>query len=243
MGLTPKILLIDDRQTTSALEAFSYKQPRWQIVLEPHPARTIQRWMEETPDLVIFDLDPAETTAISLIRDLREQAVMPILMLASNPSAEFMLEAYEAGLDDYSLKPVPALLLQAKIKAWLRRTWTVPVDMLDSLTVGGVRLIPSERSLIFEGQLPVRLTNLELRLMFYLMSHPGRTAAAEEVCQRVWGSYSEGNKTTLKNVVYRLRQKIEMDPCMPHCIRTVAGLGYQFRLDTDYTDTTDSSVR
>jgi DNA-binding response OmpR family regulator len=138
-----------------------------------------------------------------------------------------MLEAYEAGIDEYILKPIEPSLLHAKVKAWLRRTWSIPVGMLDALKVGDIRFLPGERTLILDGKPPIRMTNLELRLMFYLMSHAGRTITAEELCQRVWGTDREVNKATLKNVIYRLRLKLEPDPTNPHYIRTVGG-GYQF---------------
>jgi DNA-binding response OmpR family regulator len=231
MALSPKILLINDQPTSSPFEAFHSKQQRWHLALERRPTRAFQRWMEETPDLVIFDIGEASALALKLVRDLRQQAVIPILLLGSNSAVEYMLEAYEAGVDEYILRPIHPSLLQAKVRAWLRRSWSVPVDMLDSLKVGNVHLIPTERVIVFNDRAPIRLTNLELRLMFYLMSHAGRTATAEEVCRRVWGSYVEGNKTTLKNVVYRLRQKLEADPAHPHCIQTVAGMGYQFRME------------
>jgi two-component system OmpR family response regulator len=100
--------------------------------------------------------------------------------------------------------------------------------MLDSLRVGDLVFNPADRMILLDGREPVHLTNLELRLMFYLLSHPGRTLTAEDLCQRVWGNYTDGNKITLKNVVYRLRSKIEADPAHPHYIRTVSGVGYQF---------------
>ncbi|HET9589538.1 MAG TPA: response regulator transcription factor, partial [Anaerolineales bacterium] len=213
---------------TSPQWGFNIRQQRLQVVLELQPSRAFERWSQEAPDLVVFDIDPMEALAIDLIRELREQAVIPILMLASNPTDTFMLEAYDAGVDEYILKPIHPSLLRAKIKAWLRRSWSIPVDMLDSLQFGSLQLVPAERTIRLEGREPVRLTNLELRLMFYLLSHPGRTLTAEDLCQRVWGNYADGSKTTLKNVVYRLRNKIEADPAHPRYIRTVAGVGYQF---------------
>jgi DNA-binding response OmpR family regulator len=119
--------------------------------------------------------------------------------------------------------------LYAKIKAWLRRTWSIPIGMLDALKVGDIRFLPAERTLLLNGQPPIRMTNLELRLMYYLMSHAGRTITAEELCQRVWGTDRDVSKTTLKNVVYRLRLKLEPDPTHPQYIRTVSGVGYQFK--------------
>jgi DNA-binding response OmpR family regulator len=77
------------------------------------------------------------------------------------------------------------------------------------------------------GRQKVRLTNLELRLIYYLMSRPGRTISVEELNQRVWGYLGDGDTTMLKNVVYRLRRKIEADPSNPELIQTVVGVGYR----------------
>lgn len=226
MTLGPKILFISNGQTTVPWVLHVIKQ-HLQVVLESHPTQAYQRWIDEAPDIIVVDVEPLESLALQVINQLREQAVIPILLLGFNATIKFMLEAYEAGVDDYIVKPIEPSLLYAKIKAWLRRTWSIPVGMLDALKVGDIRFLPEERTLILEGQPPVRMTNLELRLMYYLMSHAGRTITAEELCQRVWGTDREVSKTTLKNVVYRLRLKLEPDPANPHYIRTVAG-GYQF---------------
>ena len=226
--LSPKILLISNQQTVSPLILFGSIKQRLQMVLERQPTRAFQRWADEAPDIIIVDIEPMEPLALNVVHQLREQAVIPILLLSSNPADNFILQAYEAGVDEYILKPIQPSVLHAKIKAWLRRTWSIPVGMLDALKVGDIHFLPAERTLLLEGQPPIRMTNLELRLMYYLMSHAGRTITAEELFQRVWGTDREVNKTTLKNVVYRLRLKLEPDPANPQYIRTVAG-GYQFK--------------
>jgi DNA-binding response OmpR family regulator len=228
MSFGPKILFISNGQTTIPGVLHILKQ-HMQVVLESHPVQAFQRWIDETPDIVVLDIEPLEPRALQVIRQLREQAVIPILMLGSNTTNNFILEAYEAGVDDYILKPIEPSLLHAKIKAWLRRTWSIPVGMLDALKIGDIRFLPDERTLIVEGQPPIRMTNLELRLMYYLMSHAGRTITTEELCQRVWGSDRDVNRTTLKNAVYRLRLKLEPDPTHPQYIRTVSGIGYKFK--------------
>jgi DNA-binding response OmpR family regulator len=227
MALNPKILFISNGQTTVPW-ALQLTKQYLQVVVESRPDQAFSRWADEAPDLIVIDIEPIELLALRVVNQLREQAVIPILLLGSSKTINFLLEAYEAGVDEYILKPIEPALLHAKIKAWLRRTWSIPVGMLDALKVGDIRFLPAERTLILEGQPPIRMTNLELRLMYYLMSHAGRTITAEELCQRVWGTDREVNKSTLKNVVYRLRLKLEPDPTHPHYIRTVAG-GYRFK--------------
>jgi len=226
MASIPKILIVSNLQTASPLWAFNITQQHWDITLEPHPAKAILRWAELLPDLVVFDID-SESVSIDLITKLREEAVLPILLLTSNRSDNFILEAYEAGVDEYVLKPIHPLLFEAKIKAWLRRSSNIPVDVLAALRIDDLQLIPSDRAVVLDSRDPIHLTNLELRLLYYLMGRPGRTLTTEELCQRVWSHHSLGDPATLKNLVYRLRRKIEADPAHPHYLHTVAGVGYR----------------
>lgn len=229
MAFIPKILVISNLQGTSPLWGFSLKQ-RLNIILEANPARAIQRWAEILPDLVVFDID-SEPLAIELITKIRDEAVIPVLMLSSNRTDQFMLEAYQAGVDECILKPIQPPLFHAKLKAWLRHSWSVSVSLLYPLKIGNVKLIPSERNILFVDRDPVRLTNLELRLLFYLMARPGYVVTSEELCQRIWGYGGDGDVIRLKNVVYRLRRKIEADPAHPHYLLTVPGVGYHFEAE------------
>lgn len=227
MTLIPKILIVSDLQTTSPYWALNITRQRWDVMLEAHPDKVTERWAELLPDLIVCDMDSGDVS-LDLITKLRVEAVLPILLLTSNSSDQFMLEAYEAGVDECVLKPIHPLLFEAKIKSWLRRSSTVPVDVLATLKVDDLQLIPSDRAVILDSNDPIHLTNLELRLLYYLMGRPGRTLTTAELCQRVWSHQSLGDATTLKNLVYRLCRKIEADPAHPHYVHTIAGVGYRF---------------
>jgi two-component system KDP operon response regulator KdpE len=160
---------------------------------------------------------------------LRAEADIPILLFVSSTKKEsFLLAAYEAGIDEYMVKPISTSLFHAKINAWLRRASSLSIVMLDPLKVAGIQLDPSNRSLDIGEQGRIHLTILEVRLMYALMSTPGRTVSIDELCKQVWEKNRLGDATTLKNVVYRLRRKIEANPSNPKVIRTVVGVGYQF---------------
>jgi DNA-binding response OmpR family regulator len=168
-----------------------------------------------------------EAQILELLRDLRAELLTPILLLAPARTEEFVLEAYKAGVDDCIPKPVSPSLFQAKVKVWLRRFGSVAADALNPIKVGTLQLFPSERMVFLKNGSAVRLTNLELRLLFYLMNRPGQIVTIEELNQRVWGYTAEVDNTMLKNVVYRLRRKIELDPANPLIIQTVVGVGYK----------------
>ena len=109
----------------------------------------------------------------------------------------------------------------------MRRFGSISADDVNPLKVGTLQLFPSERLVMLKNGGAVQLTNLELRLLYYLMNRPGQIVTGEELNQRVWGYAAEADNTMLKNVVYRLRRKIEADPAKPLIIQTVAGTGYK----------------
>jgi two-component system KDP operon response regulator KdpE len=226
MALIPKILFISNLQSTIPLWG-NMTQQRWDIILETRPTNAVQRWAELLPDLIVCDID-SDALSIDVVTQLRDQAELPILLLTSNQTQKFMLDVYEAGVDECILKPIDPLLFEVKLRAWLRRSSNVPVDVLETIRVDDFQLVPSDRSVILDDREPIRLTNLELRLLYYLMGRPGRTLTTEELCHHVWSHHSAGDPTTLKNLVYRVRRKIEADPTNPQYLHTVAGVGYRF---------------
>jgi two-component system response regulator VicR len=222
----PKVLIVSNQQTTGPLWVFSLQQQRMNVVLEAEPKRALQRCEAEAPDLIVMDINISAEDTIQLIKTLRAELTSPIILLTPH-GEEILLEAYNAGVDDCMLKPVSPSLFQAKIKVWLRRSWSDSTSTLDPIKLSGMQLVPGDRMLILKNNQAVRLTNLELRLLYYLMSRPDHTVPIEELNQRVWGYSGEGDNTMLKNVVYRLRRKIEPDPSEPQIIQTVVGVGYK----------------
>jgi DNA-binding response OmpR family regulator len=104
----------------------------------------------------------------------------------------------------------------------------VPINKLSLVRAGKHHLDPARRCLIDPGGLEVRLTNLEFRLLHLLMSRPGFVFSLEEIIESIWGGYGSGDQVLLKNVVYRLRKKIEGDPGHPLFLQTGQG-GYSFQ--------------
>lgn len=227
LGRAPKVLIVSNQQTTGPLWVFSLQQQKLNVLLEADPTHTLQRCEAETPDLVILDINFPESQTLDLLRSLRAEFLTPIMLLTPVRSEEYVLETYKAGVDECIPKPVSPSLFQAKVKVWLRRFGSVSADNLNPLKVGTLQLFPSERIVMLRNGTVVPLTNLELRLIYHLMNRPGQIVTVEELNQKVWGYNSEADNTMLKNVVYRLRRKIENDPANPLIIQTVVGVGYK----------------
>ena len=223
-----KIFVICNQKDTAPVWGYILRQQGLILILETSLEIAIDRWSAEMPDLVVLDLDAKHNERMALYQRFREVSVAPILLFLPTYHETEVLEAYQAGVDDVVIKPISPPIFLAKIIAWGRRSWTVPVDTLNLINAGKYRLEPARRCLIQSDGSDVNLTNLEFRLLHLLMSRPGYIFGAEEIVQSIWGGYGNGDQVLLKNVVYRLRKKIEADPGHPVLLQTWQG-GYSFQ--------------
>lgn len=129
------------------------------------------------------------------------------------------------------MKSIGPPLFLAKARAWLRRSWTISAETLNSVQMDDLCLNPARREVVTASGSTAKLTNLEFRLLYFLMSHRGQVLESDLIVDRVWGYDGGGESALLKSLVYRLRRKIEDEPDHPRYIHTVTGVGYTFDPD------------
>ena len=224
----PKIFVVCDQSTTAPVWGYILRQQGLSVVREASLENAIERWSAEIPDLVVIDVDVPHDRRLDLYKKFRAVSVAPILLFLPVYHETEILEAYAAGVDEVVVKPISPAIFLAKIMAWTRRSWTVTVDQLELVNAGKHRLDPARRCLVNPQGQEVKLTNLEFRLLHLLMSRPGHVFSAEGIVESIWGGYDDGDQVLLKNVVYRLRRKIEADPSRPLLVQTGPG-GYCFQ--------------
>jgi DNA-binding response OmpR family regulator len=229
--LDAKVLIVCDDLETANIWGFCLRQRGILVSVANQVEMALTMWTQEIPDLVVIDISDQKLDRIALIKELRQQAFTPIILLSPETSETYMLKAYQAGVDEFISKPVSPALFLAKVKAWLRRSWTVQTDALNNLQIDSLSLDPSKRQVVIGEREPVRLTNLEFRLLYLLMNNPGRIFETSEIVARVWGHYGDGDSNLLKSLVYRLRRKIDPDQDQLRYIHTEAGLGYKFLVE------------
>lgn len=224
----PKVFVVCDQRDTAPVWGYILRQQGLLVIMETSMEKAIDRWSTEIPDLVVIDLDAEHAKRMELYQKFRAVSVAPILLFLPTYHEREVLEAYMAGVDDVIVKPISPPVFLAKILAWMRRSWTVPIDNLNLVKAGKHHLDPGRRCLIDPDGIEIRLTNLEFRLLHLLMSRPGFVFSLEEIIESIWGGYGNGDQVLLKNVVYRLRKKIEEDPSRPLFLQTGQG-GYSFQ--------------
>jgi DNA-binding response OmpR family regulator len=179
---------------------------------------------DEAPDLVILDINMPGASGFQVCQTIRRDSRVPIMMLTVRGEEEDLVRALELGADDYLTKPFSPRTLLARAKALLRRAGTEGASVLSS---GRLRLDADEHSLAIADAPPIRLTKLELRLLQLLLANAGRTVGSDRLLIHVWGHRGSGDRQLLKQLVHRLRQKIERDPATPQILQTAAGAGYK----------------
>jgi DNA-binding response OmpR family regulator len=227
-GNISKVFVVCDRSDTAPVWGYILRQQGLVVILETSFEKAVDHWSTEIPDLVVIDIDVPHQDRMELYRKFRGVSVAPILFFLPAYHETEVLESYAAGVDEVVIKPVSPPIFLAKILAWMRRSWTVPVDGLSLVKAGRHRLVPTRRCIVNPNGLEIKLTILEFQLLHLLMSRPTHVFSAEDIIQSIWGGFDSGDQVLLKNVVYRLRKKIEANPSHPLLLQTGQG-GYSFQ--------------
>lgn len=218
-----KILLVDDDPDLLAVTGFALRQSGFVVVQASDGLEALEAFEAERPDLAVLDINMPKMNGFALAQRLREQSGIPLMMLTVRHEDQDVVRALELGADDYLTKPFSPKVLVARIRALLRR---VGIEGEGAASFGTLTLHAEE--LLLEGlpHGPVNLTRLEARFLQLLIANGGRTVPTERILTYVWGNRAGGNRQLLKQLVHRLRQKIETDPKNPGILRTVPNSGY-----------------
>jgi DNA-binding response OmpR family regulator len=218
-----KVLVADDDADLRELIAFTLTQAGYFVVKAADGPAAVRSFADEAPDLLLLDINMPGLTGFQVCEAIRRDSQVPVMMLTVRGEEEDLVRALGLGADDYLTKPFSPRTLLARIKALLRRAG---VEGNAPLAAGRMRLDLEEHTVSIGAAAPVRLTRLELRLLQMLLANAGRSVSSERLLVQVWGHRSGGDRQLLKQLVHRLRHKIETDPAAPSLLRTAAS-GYK----------------
>ena len=197
---------------------------------------TVQRAMDalktEAFDLFLLDLVLPDGDGLACCRQIRKASNAPIVILSAKDDLDLKVMGFDAGADDYVVKPCHPRELLARIRAQLRRTHEFNRAFRSNvrmIAVGDIVIDQSAHDAIVNGE-PAGLTNKEFKLLEFLAKNPGRAYSKERIFEHVWGEDAELAGKTLVVHVRRLREKICSDPDNPRHLLTVRGYGYKLSL-------------
>jgi DNA-binding response OmpR family regulator len=217
-----KVLLVEDDLALSDVVAFTLRRAGYEVVAAYDGLAALESYAATAPDLLLLDLNLPRLDGLGVCRRVRAESDVPIIILSVRGEDESVVRGLEMGADDYMVKPFSPTQLVARIRAVMRRVGVAATPA--ALEAGGLALDRSRGEVSRAGLPPVRLTALELKLLEALMRDPGRVLPADTLIAAVWGPEG-GDRAMLKQLVYRLRGKIE-DDAGSGVIETVPGIGY-----------------
>ena len=174
---------------------------------------------------ILVDDPLGDMSALELVREVRRQSDIPIVVITASDVESHIVVLLEAGADQCATKPVRKREIVARVRAAMRRT-SGPQDEPTTVEINDVRLDPVARVVTVRGS-EVRLTNKEFDLLQLLMANAGQIMPRQLIVDRVWGLEAPGGKT-LDTHIRRLRTKIEDDSKVPKRIATIRKVGYRY---------------
>jgi two-component system KDP operon response regulator KdpE len=184
----------------------------------------LRQAVEDRPDLVVLDLGLPDLDGAELLRMLRAVSAVPVIVATARDDDDSVVQALDAGADDYVLKPFQAAQLEARIRAVLRRAPGTADAAPAPVTVGALTVDPRSRRVTHAGQ-PVELSPKEFDLLAYLAARAGAVVTKRELLAEVWQLPYGGSDKTVDVHLSWLRRKLGESASEPGLLQTVRGVG------------------
>ena len=223
-----KILVVDDEPAIRRLLRNTLGVQDYGVLEAASVAEALQVLGRDKVDLVILDLGLPDGDGLDVIRKLRPDSQVPVIVLSSRDDEHGKVEALDAGADDYVTKPFGVEELVARIRAALRHRVQAqggkPVFQQDGLVVDLVH-----RRISRDGA-EVKLSPKEFEILQQLVIHAGKVLTHRHLLREVWGTENDDDVVYLRVYIRQLRGKLEADPARPALILTEPGVGYRLRV-------------
>ncbi|MET9155586.1 two-component system response regulator CseB [Streptomyces griseoflavus] len=225
------VLFVEDDDVIREATQLALERDGFAVTAKPDGLAGLEAFRADRPDIALLDVMVPGLDGVSLCRRIRDESMVPVIMLSARADAIDVVLGLEAGADDYVTKPFDGAVLLARIRAVLRRFGRAESgreghaapDAGGLLSFGELEIDTEGMEVRRAGQ-PVALTPTEMRLLLEFSAAPGTVLSRDKLLERVW-EYGWGGDTRVVDVhVQRLRTKIGQDR-----IETVRGFGYKLK--------------
>ncbi len=224
------ILVVEDEQAIAEMIVTSLEMNGYQVKRAANGQLALQMVIDSPPDLILADWMMPMMTGLELAQRLKREphtAEIPIILLTAKSEENDKLKGFDAGVDDYVVKPFSPRELLARIKAVLRRG---PTDLEGNGLAAGELILDRAAKKVSIASENINLGPLEFRLLEFFMLHPDRVYSREQLLDRVWGNNVYVEDRTVDVHIRRLRKSISLHN-HDALIQTVRGAGYRFSID------------
>jgi DNA-binding response OmpR family regulator len=224
----PSLLLVEDDPSIRMAIELALTRQGHQVTTAATGEQALELWQTQRPELVVLDVMLPGIDGFEICRRIRRTDQVPIILLTARSDDIDVVVGLESGADDYVVKPVQPRVLDARIRAVLRRHGNSAPEAGDTAVFGDL-VVDRAAMTVTRAGLPISLTPTELKLLVELSRRPGQALSRQQLLRLVWDHDYLGDSRLVDACVQRLRAKVEVVPSDPRLIRTVRGIGY--RLD------------
>ncbi|MDQ2800828.1 MAG: response regulator transcription factor [Armatimonadota bacterium] len=237
----PRVLVVDDEAPIVDAIAYNLQKEGFTVDTAADADECLSRVQANTPNLILLDVMLPSASGLDICRRLHQDyADLPVLLLTARAAEVDRLRGFDAGADDYVVKPFSMRELMARVHALLRRTGqsapppapTSPLAAASSAEGGLIQdgiAIDTDRREVLKNGVPIALSRKEFDLLALLAAHRGRVFDRQTLLSRVWGEDCYVDDRTVDVHIRWLREKLEITPARPELLLTVRGVGYKFR--------------
>jgi len=227
-----RIMVVDDEPQIRRVMRAALTTTGYEVSDARSGEEAVEKLGAEKFDLILLDVNLPGMSGLEACRAIRHETLMPdipIIMLTVRNAEKDIVEALDAGADDYVVKPFGTPELLARIRAALRRAPLLQDSAPQQISLKDVEVDFVSRQVTVRGR-TVRLTPKEFDLLRYLVTHPNKVIAHRELLQAVWGPDYGDEVEYLRVFVNQLRRKIEPQPAKPRYLLTEPWVGYRLNL-------------
>ena len=220
------ILIVEDDKTIQNFLKVTLKTQNYNYIIAETGLSGLSLFYANRPDLVLLDLGLPDIEGIEVLKQIRQNSSIPIIVVSARSSETEKVMALDYGSDDYVTKPFNAAELLARIRAALRHCLkekvSEPIFELDYLKVD------FERRHVWVKDQEIHLTPIEYKMLVLLITNRGKVLTHHFIQENVWGYETTDEYQSLRVFMANIRRKIEIDSSSPHFIITEVGVGYRF---------------
>lgn len=220
------ILIVEDDKTIQNFLKVTLKTQNYNYIIAETGLSGLSLFYANRPHLVLLDLGLPDIEGIEVLKQIRQNSSIPIIVVSARSSETEKVMALDYGSDDYVTKPFNAAELLARIRAALRHCLkekvSEPIFELDYLKVD------FERRHVWVKDQEIHLTPIEYKMLVLLITNRGKVLTHHFIQENVWGYETTDDYQSLRVFMANIRRKIEIDSSSPHFIITEVGVGYRF---------------
>ncbi|GAB4528944.1 MAG: response regulator transcription factor [Anaerolineae bacterium] len=226
------ILLVEDEMNLAQVLISEFEREGYTVIHASDGLRALELHASERPDLIVLDWMLPKLVGVEVVRQIRESAATPIILLTALSNEPDRITGLEAGADDYITKPFSNLELIARVKALFRRVELIRQIVETDKEAAALQTI-SQKGLVLDTETysatllgtPLNLTQTEFDLLFLFMRYPGRTFNRRYLLDKIWGVDHVGGDRSVDSAILRLRKKLSP---LGDVIETVWSVGYRW---------------